>query len=257
MSMPYTGADAEIPVPRLRTITHLWSLAAVLASLGVAALAVDAPLARWVAEGNCPYAVRKICGLSEIASNGWGVLMLAVAIAVLDPWHRYAIPRILAASWGAGVAANLVKLLVARARPAHFDLDNRGLESFGQWLPLGMNASWEQSLPSSHAATAAGLAIVLACFYPRGRWLFPVLAAAAGFQRVAVEAHFASDVLWGAAIGCIFAPLCVYGSSLAHRFDRFEERLLARTRVTGVLRPLRQGHAPATGMSPPEMPRAA
>ena len=26
------------------------------------------------------------------------------------------------------------------------------------------------------------------------------------------EAHFASDVFWGAAVGCIFAPLCVYGS---------------------------------------------
>jgi membrane-associated phospholipid phosphatase len=77
-------------------------------------------------------------------------------------------------------------------------------------------------------ATAAGLAIVLAQLYPRGRWLFPVIAGLAGAQRVLENAHFVSDVFWGAAVGCIFAPLCVYGSRLSLAFDGLEERLVAR-----------------------------
>jgi membrane-associated phospholipid phosphatase len=75
---------------------------------------------------------------------------------------------------------------------------------------------------------------VLAAFYPRGRWLFPACAALAGLQRILSEAHFASDVLWGATLGCIFAPLCVYGSGLSRMFDKLEEQTLARQ--------LRAGH---------------
>src|SRR6478752_2084390 len=207
--------ESDVPLPRLRTICQLWSCAAVLGGLGVAAIALDVPLARWVAAGHPPAFILKLCSLSEIFSHGLGVLLILIAIAVLDPWHRYAIPRIAAASLGSGLVANALKLFVARMRPHHFDLNGHGLESFGEWFPLLTNSSWEQSFPSSHTATAAGLAIVLACFYPRGRWLFPAMAGLAGAQRVLEHSHFLSDVFWGAAIGCIFAPLCVYGGRLS------------------------------------------
>lgn len=222
--------DSEIPLPRLRTISHLWTCAALLAGIGVAALALDVPLATWVAEGYAPSILKKLGGLAEIFGHGLGVVIIVVLIAVLDPWHRYGIPRILAASLGAGLVANCLKLLVARVRPNHvdFNLVDRGLHTFGDWFPLARNASWEQGFPSSHMATAAGLAIVLAAFYPRGRWLFPACAALAGLQRILHESHFTSDVFWGAAVGCIFAPLCVYGSRLSQAFDRIEDRLLAR-----------------------------
>jgi membrane-associated phospholipid phosphatase len=88
------------------------------------------------------------------------------------------------------------------------------------------------------------LAIVLAAFYPRGRWLFPACAALAGLQRVLSEAHFASDVLWGAALGCIFAPLCVYGSGLSGIFDKLEEQTLVRRTRVGRLLPHRTRPAP-------------
>jgi membrane-associated phospholipid phosphatase len=157
-----------------------------------------------------------------------GIAVILVAIAVLDPRNRRAIPRVAAASLGAGLAANVLKLLVARARPHHFDLSGDALDSFAGWFPMLANASAEQGFPSSHAATAAGLAIALAWLYPRGRWLFPAMAALAGFQRVLAESHFLSDVLWGSAVGCIFAPLCVYGSRLARKFDRLEKWLTDR-----------------------------
>jgi len=241
---PY--ADQEIPLPRLRTISQLWTLAAVLGGLGVAALALDVPLAGWIRDGHAPDLLRKVCSLAEVFGHGLGVALIVVVIAVLDPWHRYGIPRILAASLGAGLAADVVKLFVARVRPSHCDfaLVDRGIATFDAWFPFASNPSWQQGFPSSHMATAAGLAIVLACFYPRGRWLFPALAALAGCQRVLAQAHFPSDVFWGAAVGCIFAPLCVYGSRLSLAFDRLEVVLLARRETRVRARTPRQPLAP-------------
>ncbi len=205
-------------------------MAAVLVGLGAALLAVDVPLASWVHDGHAPGSLKKVAGLSEIASHGLGIVLIVIVIAVLDPLHRYAIPRILAASLGAGLMANVGKLLLARLRPHHVDFAaiDRGLATFGEWLPLASNPSWQQGFPSAHTATAAGLAIVLAALYPRGRWLFPAVAALAGLERVLHQAHFASDVMWGAAVGCVFAPLCVYGSPLSACFDRLEAKLLSR-----------------------------
>jgi membrane-associated phospholipid phosphatase len=242
---PY--AREEIPLPRLRTISHLWTCAAVLAGVGVAALAVDVPLAQWVRGGNTPGIVEKLCSLSELFSHGLGVVLIVVVIGVLDPWHRYGIPRIMAAALGAGLSADALKLLVARIRPTHcdFGVADRGIATFADWFPLAGNHSWEQSFPSSHMATAAGLAIVLAALYPRGRWLFPVFAAMAGCQRVLHQSHFASDVFWGAAVGCIFAPLCVYGSRLSRFFDRLEALLIVRGESISRTRTARRRAAPA------------
>lgn len=259
MTITNAYPEADIPLPRLRTICHLWSCAAVLAGMGVAALALDVPVAAWVKAEHCPAAIRKLSGLSEVFGHGLGVASIVVVIAVLDPWHRYAIPRILAAALGSGLLANILKLLLARTRPHHFDLQGRGLDTFSNWFPLLGNSSWEQSFPSSHMATAAGLAIVLACYYPRGRWLFPALAGWVGFQRVLEQSHFLSDVFWGAAVGCVFAPLCVYGSRLSHGFDRLEAWLLARsgTMAATHARQARSTQSPHAENAPADVPRAA
>lgn len=239
--------DTSIPLPRLRSISQLWACAAVLAGLGVASLAIDIPLARLVADDNSPTFLRKICGFAELFGHGLGVASICAVIAVLDPWHRYALPRIAVTSLGAGLVANILKLLISRDRPrsVDFSLIDRGLDTFGQWLPLASNGSGGQGFPSSHTASAAALAVVLAAFYPRGRWLFPACAALAGLQRILTEAHFASDVLWGAALGCIFAPLCVYGSGLSGMFDKLEERALARHSRAGHLLPHRSRPVPS------------
>src|SRR5690606_33251449 len=150
------------------SISQLWGFAAVLVALGVACLALDVPLARLVADDNSPGALRKICGFAELFGHGLGVLSICVVIAVLDPWHRYALPRIAVTSLGAGLLANIFKLLIARDRPrsVDFSLIERGLDTFGDWLPLASNASGGQGFPSSHTASAAALAVVLAAFYP-------------------------------------------------------------------------------------------
>jgi len=222
-----------------------WYLgSAALALAGLCCLLLDVPLSFWIRDGNSPDLLEKLAGLSEIFGHGLGIVMIVITIAVLDPVHRVAIPRILAASLGAGLVANLFKLLIARWRPNHVDFSvvDRGIDTFAGWFPLGMNTSGQQGFPSSHMATAAGLAIVLSAVYPRGRWLFPVCAALAGTQRLLHQAHFLSDVLWGAAVGCTIAPMFCGKTRFAKAFDRLEAWL--RERDPGAAFPIPRPHVP-------------
>jgi membrane-associated phospholipid phosphatase len=67
--------------------------------------------------------------------------------------------------------------------------------------PDGEQRRSNSSFPSSHAANAAALALVLGA---RWRWLAPplwLLAATVAFSRMYLNRHFLSDVLCGVAIG--------------------------------------------------------
>ena len=208
------------PAPYAR---KLWlPLALVLA--GWLVLPFDLSLARWSLDGNCPDMLDKWFSLCEVVAHGLGVLAILVTVAVLNPARRAALPRLIAASFGAGLLANITKLVVARVRPHSFPFDGTVTDTFSHWLPLLNAGSQFQGFPSAHMATAAGLAIGLAWLYPRGRWLFFVFAFSAGCQRVVSGDHFLSDVLWGAALGSLFAAGFVNGGPLSRWFDRLEGR---------------------------------
>lgn len=183
----------------------------------------DVAIARWIQRGECPDALEKLACLAEAFAHGFGAGAVMLTIYLLDPGRRRALLRLAVMSLGVGTLTDMVKLLLARQRPYHFDLSGETADTFGQWLPgWSEGAAW-QSFPSSHSAVAAGLAIGLARLYPRGKWLFVTYAALAVLQRVVVRAHFASDVCWGAGLGCILAAACL--TSTAERcFRRFESR---------------------------------
>lgn len=176
---------------------------------GVAALAVDLPIARYVANHDVPPLISKPIRLSEVFAHGWGIVIIACAVYSLDPPGRRFLPRILLAVLVAGVASNAVKLLIARYRPRAFDLDSTVLDSFGPWLPLFPFNSDSQSLPSAHVAVAVAFAVALGRRYPRGKLFFAISALLAAMQRVQAEAHFTSDVFWGAAVGVACACACL------------------------------------------------
>ncbi len=142
---------------------------------------------------------------------------------------RILLPRVAALAFGGGLLADMLKMLVARTRPRDFDLAGSIVDTFGPLFPLGKLASGEQGFPSAHMATAFGLTAGLIWLYPRGRWLFPLFAILAGLQRLSSEAHFLSDVVWGAAAGCISAGLFLPGGLLASWFDRLEAWLGSRS----------------------------
>ena len=192
------------------------------------ALAIDCPLAQWCVDKNGPRFLRRICRVAEPFGNGYGVIVIALTVYVLDPVRRGKLARVLAMSLGAGLAANGVKLLVARVRPRYFDFSGSLEDTFSRWLPLGAGGSAQQSFPSAHAATAIGLAIALGWLYPRGRWLFAALAVLVACQRIQVGNHYLSDTLVGAAVGWVVAMPFLCNAWLASRFDRLEGGLLGQ-----------------------------
>ncbi len=112
--------------------------------------------------------------------------------------------------------------------PNSFDFAGSVGSTFGAWLPLWSVGSTGQSLPSGHTGTAVGLAIALVWAYPRGRWLFPVLALLVACQRVQAGAHWLSDVLAGGVVGCLVALVCLDVGPIPRAFNRWEAVWKAR-----------------------------
>ena len=152
----------------------------------------------------------------EIAANviGHGVGALAlVLVAVIfagRSWTR--LPRLISASLGAGLLADIFKLCICRTRPHSLDLSAATLAStFHGLFPMFSPGSAGQSFPSGHAATAAGLAVAMSMMFPRRRWLFALLAAGVAVSRVIVHAHFPTDVVAGLALGGAWSWACHRG----------------------------------------------
>ena len=192
-----------------------WAFGALcLLVLAGLALAIDVRIARLVQTSKSPGEVQNAVRLSETFAWGGTVAMIILTAAALDPRGRRIIPRLAIGAFGAGALADFLKLLLARTRPSYSNLEGAVFDTFVAWFPDWRERSLDliynhklQSFPSAHTATAVGLAAALAFLYPRGRWLFAGFALLAGIQRVQSGAHFPSDVLAGAALGCLVGAL--------------------------------------------------
>ena len=154
----------------------LWLVlgATILAGFAIAAFSVDLSVAHWFHDSHrlryLRY-LRDLASISEVFGRAECVLLVAILIWRLDRARLWAIPGVAATALLSGLAADGVKMLIARARPHHFDFLGSVWSSFGPWLPLGSLGSASQSFPSAHTATAIGLAISLICIYPAARGL--------------------------------------------------------------------------------------
>lgn len=233
-------------------------LAVVFLALVFPALLVDVPVAAWCLGDYVPGELERLINATEGFGHGLGVLLIVLIIHQLDPARRWALPRLLAAAFASGMAANLVKMTIQRTRPHHFDFTGGVMTSFGGWFPLTTAGSDGQSFPSAHVATAVGLAIGLIWLYPLGRRIFPALAVMVACQRMASGAHFLSDTLFGAAVGCLVGQAVVGGGALAHWFDRVEAVWRASSsggfRSQRLARDGRRSDEPASNSEPCETP---
>jgi membrane-associated phospholipid phosphatase len=200
----------------------------VLLALAVAAaLRIDVPIALAFRHWNNVAVIHAYFGYLdyfELFGHGLGVALVLVMLHQLDPGRRWAIPRVLACALAAGGAADLLKMVLLRIRPYDLSLgfDGSVWATFGRWWPMFGGNSGTQSFPSAHTASAAGLAAALIWLYPNGRWLFTMFAVLVGCQRIVSGAHYPSDVLVGAATGCLVAMLLLHVGWLPVWFSRWE-----------------------------------
>ena len=207
-------------------------LPALLLLAAAAALAIDVPVAlafRYCNNADAARTIRDYLGYLnnfETFGHGLGVAIVLVALHQLDPGRRWAIPRVLACALAAGGAADLLKMVLLRIRPNDLPVNFSGTvwATFGQWLPMLGGNSGTQSFPSAHTATAVGLAAALIWLYPNGRVFFSLLTVLVGCQRIVSGAHYPSDVLVGAAAGCLVAMFLLHVGRLSAWFDGWEER---------------------------------
>ncbi len=103
--------------------------AGVVALLGIAALPLDLPIVRWFHDGHCPSELLRWLSFCETYAYGFGVACILLAVAVLDGGVKPRLPRALTLAFGAGLMANLMKMLVAphpaaRIRPGRHGVGN-------------------------------------------------------------------------------------------------------------------------------------
>ena len=204
-----------------------------LAAAAVAIALADIPVLGWVRRGMFRGDIAKLIQLSEVFAHGIGVLFLLLSVWVLDPARRRGLPRLIACSLGAGMAANVIKLVSGRMRPRDHEFASvwETFQGFGGIFAGDLRSAFDstfQSFPSAHVATSTGLAIGLSYFYPRGRWLFAGVAVLTALQRMQVGAHFLSDTFAGAAVACVIAALCCDPHRWGRWFDRWEVPLSIR-----------------------------
>jgi membrane-associated phospholipid phosphatase len=197
------------------TATTLIIAGVALAALSCAALWIDLAVAQFVAQHPLPGELRRLVRLSEVFAWGGTVALIIATAAVLNSRRWRVVLPLAVPAFGAGLLANGIKLFIARLRPSAVTDIEMVQSTFVGWLPmLHRDAARPhghaiESFPSAHSATAVGLAIGLSALYPRGRWLFALFALLAMTQRIEAQAHYLSDVLAGAAIGCLFGAAVV------------------------------------------------
>ncbi len=137
-----------------------------------------------------------LLGIAALAtlpqSRGAGFVLLSIAIRLEFLFAAIAAPSLF---------VSIVKRLIGRARPfvdSHIDPFH--------YMPFVWRPDYA-GMPSGHASTAFAAAVAIGTLWPRLRapmWAYALMIAA---SRVALTAHYPSDVLAGAVVGIAGASL--------------------------------------------------
>lgn len=204
------------PLPPVHPWTAAMSVLAVAAFLAslAAALLVDPFAVGFVRAHHSDPLMRLLASITDLGASQWYLVPagLAVVTLALADWSARG-PRSLArltyvfgmsaylfASVAlSGLAVNLVKILIGRARPVMFDV--LGPLAF---RPFRFDYAF-LSYPSGHSTTVGAVVMALVLLVPCLRWPALLAGAAVAFSRVAALAHYPADVIAGFAFGLLFA----------------------------------------------------
>jgi membrane-associated phospholipid phosphatase len=199
-----TEADIKNRIP---IVTAIWIVAFIVA------LVVDTPVATRVhTSGTCSYIQHAVWpsnySIGRRHLPAWPAILKAPGVF----WTTVAVVSLLAILRQingkqcvfvllAGVMSGLnspIKWIVGRYRPYkspgpvqpnpfHIEPFWHGLHGLLKQGPL--------SFPSGHESTAFALATALLLVWPRGGWVFVLLALVTGLERICENAHYCSDVV--------------------------------------------------------------
>ena len=194
--MPMSAPDAATQPTRAGLPAYaLWVMLCVLLAVG---FAVDGPVLAVVK----PLHHSRLSDVinQTIRLLGTGYVQPAVALLMIAA-GAFAGSRLkqagvwtLLAFLAAGIAANVLKVIVHRPRPWTIEPPPP------TWLGY-LRSSEYQAFPSAEAATTFAVAIMIGAWYPR--WAVPLLIVAVlvAIGRVIVGSHHPSDVVAGAMLG--------------------------------------------------------
>jgi membrane-associated phospholipid phosphatase len=227
-AMPNASPDREGRFWLLFIIGAVLAIAASMLVLDGWAIAQQRQLPAWV--------VHAFAQVTSFGKSGWFLWPIAALVAALAGLARSNLGRhanltVLALAvrlefvfFAIGIPALLVsilKRLIGRVRPS----------AFGPfyYVPFSWRPDYA-SMPSGHSTAAFAAAFAIGAVWPRARVPMWIYAGVIAISRVAVHAHFPSDVIAGAFVGTVGALLVR---------DWFAARRLAFARTPqGAVRPL-------------------
>jgi membrane-associated phospholipid phosphatase len=215
-------------------------------TIAILCLPWDLPLARAAHAGVVPADLRALLHRAEVFGHAYGALGIMVTVYLLDPPRRRRLVHVLASFLAAGLASDAVKLQVWRMRPRNYiESELSGSTFVGTvWTDWPVDWAWlmdhaHHSFPSAHTSAGVAMAWSLGRLYPAGRTWFYVLAGLCALSRIDGEAHFASDVCVGAALGYWIAA----SLPSAERMEGWWDRRRVQTRRSDAPGPQRGARA--------------
>lgn len=181
-----------------------WTAIFLVGIVGLVSLWVDLEISNFATSIKIPGDLRKAIHLSEAFAHFSGVVVILGALLLIDLNHRALLWRVCQFVTLSGVLANAAKYIIPRFRPHSLESAPFPIETSWDTWGVPWSESWFdgslRSFPSGHSATAVALAIGLSYVYPRGSWVFILLATMACLQRLVSGAHFLSDIAAGVCI---------------------------------------------------------
>ncbi|MBL4786832.1 MAG: phosphatase PAP2 family protein [Cohaesibacteraceae bacterium] len=208
----FLSKRSNITVQKIRFLP-LWAVCLILAVL-LTGYYVDPPAGLW-ARSIDPDIHAAFSAVTEFGKSTWYLVIVGVVLLGSLIWRMKRHPgRTLSAALthiqltllfvfvtiaGSGLIATTLKPLFGRARPRYFE--ELGTIHF-EWFRFG---SGYASFPSGHSTTFGALAVLAILLVPKFRFFILALFGLLAFSRVAVGAHYPSDVLVGFTIGLAFS----------------------------------------------------
>jgi undecaprenyl-diphosphatase len=185
-----------------RKETNLLIVLAVAAAAAMSMIVLDRTAARFIRDHSDSVVVDIASYLTQAGNSLWHLLAAGLLLIVCVVCRKgFVANRALfyfAAIATSGIAVNVLKVIFGRTRPQLYLFE----QIYGfHWFEIGYNYN---SFPSGHACTIGAATAAMWLLLPRWRWLWVAVGLPIALTRVALYAHYVSDVIVGVWFGAVW-----------------------------------------------------